>query len=137
MGYSLTFVAVETNCGVRQILAISPGQHDQLVFDRPSGNSLHVDAGADCRINLTRDLEGKLARCLMTTKAERRKVAFENEFQRNSNSVLPRVGAIIPGGRTLLACSCRQLAGNTECFEITFQQPTNLLRFCYCLFSCR
>jgi len=63
---------------VRQILSSSPGpQRVQLLFDRPSGNSLRVDAGADYRINLTRDLEEKLARWLVTTKAERRTEVLE------------------------------------------------------------
>jgi DNA polymerase-3 subunit alpha len=58
---------------VRQILASSPGpQRVQLVFDRPTGNPLRVDAGADCRINLTHDLEEKLSRWLVSTKTERR-----------------------------------------------------------------
>src|SRR5438876_2923504 len=58
---------------VRQILSSSPGpQRVQLLFDRPSGNSLRVDTGADYRVNLTRDLEEKLARWLVSTKPERR-----------------------------------------------------------------
>jgi DNA polymerase-3 subunit alpha len=58
---------------VRQILTSSPGQQRvQLLFDRPSGDSLRVDAGTDYRINLTRDLEEKLARWLVTSKSERR-----------------------------------------------------------------
>ena len=57
---------------VRQILVSSPGKQSvQLLFDRPTGNSLRVDAGADYRINLTRDLEEKLARWLVATKFER------------------------------------------------------------------
>jgi DNA polymerase-3 subunit alpha len=60
---------------VRDILASSPGQQRvQLVFERPTGNSLRVDAGADCRINLTGELEQKLSRWLVTTKAERRSI---------------------------------------------------------------
>ncbi|MDQ2825229.1 MAG: DNA polymerase III subunit alpha, partial [Verrucomicrobiota bacterium] len=58
---------------VREILASSPGQRPvRLLFDRATGNPLRVDAGADCRINLTSDLEEKLARWLVTTKSERR-----------------------------------------------------------------
>jgi DNA polymerase-3 subunit alpha len=58
---------------VREILASSPGQRRvQLVFDRPTGTSLRVDAGTDFSIDLTRDLEQKLAKWLVTTKPERR-----------------------------------------------------------------
>jgi DNA polymerase-3 subunit alpha len=58
---------------VRQILSSSPGQQRvQLLFDRAAGKSLRVDAGADYRINLTRDLEEKLSRWLVATKSERR-----------------------------------------------------------------
>jgi DNA polymerase-3 subunit alpha len=58
---------------VRQILSSSPGQQRvQLVFDRAAGKLLRVDAGADYRINLTRDLEEKLSRWLVATKSERR-----------------------------------------------------------------
>jgi DNA polymerase-3 subunit alpha len=58
---------------VRQILTSSPGQQRvRLLFDRPSGDSLRVDAGTDYRINLTRDLEEKLARWLVTSKSGRR-----------------------------------------------------------------
>jgi DNA polymerase-3 subunit alpha len=58
---------------VRQILATSPGQRRvQLLFDRPSGGLLRVDASADLRVELTRDLEQKLARWLVTSKAELR-----------------------------------------------------------------
>jgi DNA polymerase-3 subunit alpha len=63
---------------VRQILVSSPGQQRvQLVFDRPAGKSLRVDAGADYRINLTRDLEEKLSRWLVATKSERRSEILE------------------------------------------------------------
>ncbi len=55
---------------VREILATSPGRRPvQLLFDRANGNSLRLDAGAEFRINLTRDLEGKLSRWLVTAKA--------------------------------------------------------------------
>jgi DNA polymerase-3 subunit alpha len=58
---------------VHQILAASPGQRRvQLLFDRPSGGFLRVDASADLRVELTRDLEQKLARWLVTSKADRR-----------------------------------------------------------------
>ncbi len=58
---------------VRELLATSPGQRRvQLLFDRPNGEPLRVDAGADVRVNLTRELEEKLTRWLVTTKAERR-----------------------------------------------------------------
>ena len=58
---------------VRELLASSPGQRRvQLLFDRPSGDPLRMDAGADLRIELTRDLEQKLTRWLVTTKSERR-----------------------------------------------------------------
>jgi DNA polymerase III subunit alpha len=58
---------------VREILASSPGQRRvQLLFDRPNGEPLRVDAGADLRVNLTSDLEQKLMRWLVTTKSERR-----------------------------------------------------------------
>src|SRR6266849_1476583 len=63
---------------VREILASSPGQRRvQLLFDRPSGNSLRVDAGADLRVNLTGDLEEKLSRWLVSTKVERRNVMVD------------------------------------------------------------
>src|SRR3984893_4622378 len=58
---------------VREILACSPGQRRvQLLFDRPNGEPLRVDAGADLRVELTQDLEQKLMRWLVTTKSERR-----------------------------------------------------------------
>jgi DNA polymerase-3 subunit alpha len=58
---------------VRELLASSPGQRRvQLLFDRPSGDPLRMDAGADLRVELTRDLEQKLTRWLVTTKSERR-----------------------------------------------------------------
>ena len=58
---------------VREILASSPGrQRVQLLFDRGGGGPLRVDAGTDLRVDLTRDLEDKLARWLVTTKSERR-----------------------------------------------------------------
>src|SRR6266446_2818961 len=63
---------------VREILASSPGQRRvQLLFDRPTGNSLRVDAGADLRVNLTGDLEEKLSRWLVTSKPERRNAAID------------------------------------------------------------
>src|SRR5215471_12159004 len=61
---------------VREILASSPGQRRvQLLFDRPSGEPLRMDAGSELRVNLTQDLEQKLMRWLVTSKAERRDVS--------------------------------------------------------------
>jgi len=58
---------------VRELLASSPGQRRvQLLFDRPSGEPLRVDASEELRVELTRDLEQKLMRWLVTTKADRR-----------------------------------------------------------------
>jgi DNA polymerase III subunit alpha len=58
---------------VRDLLASSPGpRRVQLLFDRPTGEPLRVDAGSDLRVDLTRDLEQKLTRWLVTTKSERR-----------------------------------------------------------------
>ena len=58
---------------VRSLLATSPGVRPvQLLFDRANGGPLRVDAGADCRINLTGDLQEKLARWLVTKKPEMR-----------------------------------------------------------------
>ena len=54
---------------VREILASSPGRRPvQLLFDRTNGNSLRLDAGTEFRVNLTRDLEAKLSRWLVTAK---------------------------------------------------------------------
>src|SRR5205085_7885291 len=51
---------------VREILASSPGPRPvQLLFDRPGGEALRMDAGANLRVNLTRDLEEKLMRWLV------------------------------------------------------------------------
>jgi hypothetical protein len=61
---------------VREILASSPGQcRVQLLFDRPGGEPLRMDAGSELRVNLTQDLEQKLMRWLVTSKAERRDVS--------------------------------------------------------------
>jgi hypothetical protein len=61
---------------VRELLASSPGQRRvQLLFDRPSGEPLRVEAGSELRVELTCDLEQKLMRWLVTTKSERRSVA--------------------------------------------------------------
>ena len=61
---------------VREILASSPGQQRvQLLFDRGGGRPLRVDAGTDLRVELTRDLQDRLARWLVSTKAERRGAA--------------------------------------------------------------
>ncbi|HEY6206845.1 MAG TPA: DNA polymerase III subunit alpha, partial [Chthoniobacterales bacterium] len=58
---------------VHQLLARSPGpQPVRLLFDRANGPALHMDAGADLRVELTRELEEKLSRWLVTSKAERR-----------------------------------------------------------------
>ncbi|MEY2540043.1 MAG: polymerase subunit alpha [Verrucomicrobiota bacterium] len=57
---------------VRQLLANSPGRRRvQLLFDRADGNALRVDAGAECRVDLTSDLQEKLSRWLVSTKAQR------------------------------------------------------------------
>jgi DNA polymerase-3 subunit alpha len=64
---------------VRELLASSPGQRRvQLLFDRPSGESLRVDAGSDLRVDLTSDLEQKLVRWLVATKSERRSVPIDS-----------------------------------------------------------
>jgi DNA polymerase-3 subunit alpha len=61
---------------VRQILASSPGQRRvQFLFERSPNDPLRVDAGDDFRVDLTSDLEQKLARWLVTTKTERRNPA--------------------------------------------------------------
>src|SRR6266487_4674829 len=58
---------------VREILASSPGRRPvQLLFDRATGNSLRVDAGADFCVDLTRDLEERLSRWLVGPKPARR-----------------------------------------------------------------
>src|SRR5438552_258655 len=63
---------------VREILARFPGQRPvQLLFERPTGNSLRVDAGADLRVNLTRDLEEKLSPWLVTSKPQRRNASVD------------------------------------------------------------
>jgi DNA polymerase III subunit alpha len=57
---------------VRKILAGSPGCRPvQLIFDRAVGHPLRVDAAADFHVDLTNDLEAKLARWLVTAKSER------------------------------------------------------------------
>jgi DNA polymerase III alpha subunit len=57
---------------VREILAGSPGRCPvRFLFDRTSGDPLRLDAGAEFQVNLTQDLEQKLARWLVATKAER------------------------------------------------------------------
>src|SRR5438093_5913630 len=64
---------------VRELLESSPGRRRvQLLFDRPSGEPLRVDAGADLCVELTSDLEQKLVRWLVTTKAERRGVPLDS-----------------------------------------------------------
>jgi DNA polymerase-3 subunit alpha len=58
---------------VREILASSPGPRPvQLIFDRAGANPLRVAAASDFHVDLTDDLETKLARWLVTTKSERR-----------------------------------------------------------------
>jgi DNA polymerase-3 subunit alpha len=58
---------------VRELLASSPGERRvQLLFDRPNGEPLRMDVGAELRVNLTQDLEQKLMRWLVTAKSERR-----------------------------------------------------------------
>ncbi len=57
---------------VREILSSSPGRRPvQLLFGRTSGEPLRVDAGADFQVDLTLDLEEKLAKWLVTAKSER------------------------------------------------------------------
>jgi DNA polymerase III subunit alpha len=54
---------------VRAILASSPGRRPvQLLFDRANGSPLRMDAGVEFHVDLTRDLEQKLSRWLVTTK---------------------------------------------------------------------
>ena len=55
---------------VRRILASSPGRRPvRLLFDRANGNALRLDAGAEFSVNLTRELEEKLSRWLVTKKS--------------------------------------------------------------------
>jgi DNA polymerase-3 subunit alpha len=55
---------------VREILVSSPGPRPvQLLFDRTNGNSLRLDAGMEFCITLTRDLETRLSRWLVTAKS--------------------------------------------------------------------
>ena len=57
---------------VREILAGSPGRRSvQFLFDRANGDSLRVEAGIEFRVDLTRDLEQKLSRWLITRKSDR------------------------------------------------------------------
>ena len=52
---------------VRRILASSPGRCPvRLLFDRANGDALRLDAGTEFSVNLTRDLEEKLSRWLVT-----------------------------------------------------------------------
>jgi DNA polymerase-3 subunit alpha len=54
---------------VRRILASSPGRQPvRLLFDRGKGNALRLDAGEEFSVNLTRELEEKLSRWLVTEK---------------------------------------------------------------------
>ncbi len=58
---------------VRQILAASPGKHPvRLLFDRTEGDPFCLDAGTQFSVDLTSELEEKLARWLVSTKSERR-----------------------------------------------------------------
>ena len=58
---------------VREILASSPGERPvQLLFDRAQGDPFRLDAGVQFRVELTREMEEKLARWLVKTKSERR-----------------------------------------------------------------
>jgi DNA polymerase-3 subunit alpha len=55
---------------VRDILASSPGRQPvQLLFDRANGSPLRLVVGAELYIDLTRALEQKLSRWLVTTKS--------------------------------------------------------------------
>jgi DNA polymerase-3 subunit alpha len=55
---------------VRRILSSSPGRRPvRLLFDRANGNALRLDAGAEFSVNLTRELEEKLSRWLVTEKS--------------------------------------------------------------------
>src|SRR5436309_2923453 len=64
---------------VRELLASSPGHRRvQLLFDRPNGELLRVEAGSELRVELTRDLEQRLMRWLVTTKSERRTVPLDS-----------------------------------------------------------
>ncbi len=56
---------------VREILVSSPGRRPvQLLFDRGDGKPLRLDAGAELRVNLTRELEEKLSRWIATPKLQ-------------------------------------------------------------------
>jgi DNA polymerase III subunit alpha len=60
---------------VREILASSPGRRPvQLLFDRATGDSLRMNAGADFCVDLTRDLEERLSRWLVKRDLTRRNV---------------------------------------------------------------
>jgi DNA polymerase-3 subunit alpha len=55
---------------VRRILSSSPGRRPvRLLFDRANGNALRLDVGAEFSVNLTRELEEKLSRWLVTEKS--------------------------------------------------------------------
>ena len=54
---------------VREVLAGSPGRRPvRLVFERADGNSVRLDADAEFYVDLTRELEEKLSRWLVTPK---------------------------------------------------------------------
>jgi DNA polymerase-3 subunit alpha len=58
---------------VREILATSPGRRPvQLIFDRTEGDPFRLDTGPQFRVELTHELEEKLAQWLVSTKLERR-----------------------------------------------------------------
>jgi DNA polymerase-3 subunit alpha len=55
---------------VHRLLASSPGRRPvRLLFDRANGHTLRLDAGAEFCVNLTRELEEKLSRWLVTTQS--------------------------------------------------------------------
>ena len=69
--FSSAVTSAELN-EVREILASSPGRQPvRFLFDRGNGNALRVEAGAEFRVDLTCELEDKLARWLVRTKSER------------------------------------------------------------------
>jgi DNA polymerase-3 subunit alpha len=55
---------------VREILASSPGSREvELLFERGTDNALRMAAGGEFRVNLTRDLEKRLSRWLVTARS--------------------------------------------------------------------
>ena len=60
---------------VRQILATAPGSAGvQLLFERPNGQLLRLDAGAEVRVNPSADLKQKLTRWIPAELTLREKV---------------------------------------------------------------